>query len=62
MVGFSKSLHGVHGTSDHGFGLAGISGNVGVYAYNDFGEGNDVYLGARGFAGDFHGGVSILGK
>jgi hypothetical protein len=51
------------GHAYHSAGVTGRSQNIGVYAHNDSAkEGNDAYLGAGGFAGDFHGHVSVLGK
>jgi hypothetical protein len=64
---FGRSSYiGVSGSSDPGVGLAGYSYNVAVYAYNASARGgrggNEAYLGARGFAGDFHGDVNVMGK
>jgi hypothetical protein len=58
---------GVFGQSTNSFGVIGHGGDVGVYAHNTTlnptgGTQNDVYLAAPGFAGDFHGDVSVLGK
>jgi hypothetical protein len=53
---------GVYGWSVY-VGVTGRSENIGVYAHNDSAKGgNAAYLGARGFAGDFHGDASVLGK
>jgi hypothetical protein len=61
----SDSSFGVEGFARTGFGVAGESNNVGVFAHNTtpfFNNRNDVYLATRDNAGDFHGDVSIQGK
>lgn len=67
VIGSSSSGVGVKGSSSQGYGISGTGGNVGVYAHNSAlnptgGTQNDAYLAAPGFAGDFHGDVSVQGK
>ena len=61
VEGSSASGIGLWGGSFDGYGVSGEAGDVGVYAHN-YHSGNDAYLGAGSFAGDFHGDVSVLGK
>lgn len=66
-IGVQGVSLGMGGTGVYGWsvyvGVTGRSQNIGVYAHNDSAKGgNAVYLGARGFAGDFHGDASVLGK
>jgi len=60
---FGRGQFGVMGQSSSSFGVIGHGGDVGVYAHNTTLSGNlnDAYLASQGFAGDFHGNVSVLG-
>lgn len=60
VLGLSGQGIGVAGDSAGGYGVTGIAGKVGVYAQNNQ-QHTEAYLGTRGVAGDFYGGVSVHG-
>lgn len=59
--GSSRDYTGVIGESTHDYGVRGLGGNIGVYAYNQTVRGNAAYLGTRGLAADFFGDVYVHG-
>jgi hypothetical protein len=64
VIGSSENGIGVQAASTLGYGVRAEGGNVGVFARNtnpSFPR-NDAYLASPGFAGDFQGNVSILGR
>ena len=65
ILGTSDNFVGIQANSSNSYGLAAAAGNVPIYAHNTVyggvSGGNDAYLAAPEYAGDFHGDVRVLG-